>query len=126
MILFYFLFDYLNSKKTGVKTITLNCPDVACKKLAYALEQYADAAYPPGASECSQASRAAILDAVASINLQCATKTGAVSVSRRLRSNIKAALRYAAENEQADPVYELLTREISGIAVNQADWDKLA
>lgn len=90
-----------------------------------ALEIYADAAYPPGASECSQASRAAILDAVASINLQSATKTGEVSVSRRLRSNIKAALRYAAQNAQADPVYERLIREVSGTVVSQADWDNL-
>jgi hypothetical protein len=105
-----------------VKTITLHCPGFALTQLASSLELYANAAYPPGASECSQASRAALLDTVASINLQVATKTDEVTVSRRLRSNILAALRYAAENESNNPVYGLLIKAVSGEVVAGDEW----
>lgn len=105
-----------------MKTLTLHCPGFALSQLASSLEEYANAAYPPGASECSQASRAALLDVAASINLQVATKKDEITVSRRLRSHIKAALHYAVENRSTNPVFELLLKAVSGEVVAEDEW----
>ena len=105
-----------------MKTITLHCPVFALEQLASTLEAYANAAYPPGASECSQASRAALLDVVTSIYLQVATNKDEVTVSRRLRSHIKAALQYAVENQGAKPVLALLLKALSGETIAREEW----
>ena len=108
-----------------MKTIELNCPDEALSILTYCLSIYADAAYPPGASECAQVSHAALIDAASNIQRQKQEKKFPVIVSRRLRSNIIAALDYCQKQDKTNLVYVLLKNEVLGESVTAAEWLEL-
>ena len=104
------------------KLISLCCPTEAILILVKCLNSYAEAAYPKGASECSQASRAALLDAALKIKLQCDNKQFPVNFSRRLSTSLKAALIYCDENHK-NPLHDLLIKAISGDEVKKSEWD---
>lgn len=103
------------------KLITLDCPKEAIEILVNCITTYAHAAYPEGASECAQASRAALLDAALQIKRQAENNDFPVQFSRRLGTNIKAALLYCDETYNK-PQHELLIKAISGQKVNKREW----
>ena len=107
-----------------MKIIELDGPDSVLSKLAECLSHYANAAYPPGASECALAARAALLDAAESIKQQIEKNNFPVTVSRRLKTNIKAALSYCAEEDNNDSQYALLIKIMSGEVVAADEWEK--
>lgn len=78
------------------KHLTLSAPAELLKELCEALRLYADAAWPPGGSECSQAARETMLNLVQGIEASIETGTPA-SMSRRSRATVRAAIGYYAE-----------------------------
>lgn len=109
-----------------MKVITFTCPQYAATKLAHCMKHYADAAYPPGASECAQASREALYNAAEDILRQCANTNERFTISRRLRTNIKAALTYCEQEAENETVYPLLIKVIKGETVDKNQWPNLA
>jgi len=105
-----------------MKTVTLKCPQHAAMKLGHCLQHYADAAYPPGASECAQASRAALFGAAESILTQSNNDSESIDISRRLRTNIKAALTYCEQQSEDKKIYQQLLKTLSGEAVSKDEW----
>lgn len=77
----------------AAKKLTLACTEQEKTILCEAIRLYAEAAYPPGGSQCAQVARETLLDAVRSIDEQFASK-GQAEVSRRLRAQFKSALEY--------------------------------
>jgi hypothetical protein len=76
------------------RTFSLHC-DVAVKDIVTAaLREYAYAAYPEGGSECAQVARYTLLQAVDTIEAGIRNEAGEVQLSRRLRTQLKAALDY--------------------------------
>ncbi len=74
------------------KTVRLSCSHELARGLATALRAFAQAAYPPGGSECAQAARAALLDTAA----QCEAHTdGVLVLRRRLMPQLRAAVRWS-------------------------------
>lgn len=66
--------------------------------LTNAIQVYCDAAYPPGGSECAQAAREALLNILPQLqNLSPGDET--VTISRRMRSHLKAAVNYYCEQQ---------------------------
>ncbi len=76
------------------KTLLLQCDVTVRDILCTALREYAHAAYPEGGSECAQVARYTLLQAADTIEAGISDETGEVQVSRRLRTNLKAALEY--------------------------------
>lgn len=64
--------------------------------LCAAIRLYAEAAYPPGGSECAQVAHETLLEAAHAIDEQFAT-SGRAEVSSRLRGQLNAALDYYAD-----------------------------
>ena len=83
----------------SAKQIILHCNHRQRQLLSQAIRAYVAAAYPPGGSECAQAAREALLnaaldcDAVAEAEMQ-------LLFSRRMRSFLRAAMQYFAEQPQ--------------------------
>ncbi len=74
------------------KTVRLSCSRELASGLATALRAFAQAAYPLGGSECSQAARAALLDTAA----QCeAHMDGPLVLRRRLMPQLRTAVRWS-------------------------------
>jgi len=72
-------------------------------QLAQALSSYANAAFPPGGSDCAQVSRETLLESARQIAAQAAGATGA-QLRRRQRTLFKAALQwYFSEEGPGDP-----------------------
>ena len=74
--------------------MTLHAPYPAIELISQAMQTYANAAYPPGGSECAQSAREALLVASDSLIKQFDAATNTSTVSRRLRSHIRAAVEY--------------------------------
>lgn len=53
------------ARKAKARTVAIHCDFHTAARLAQAIRGYADAAYPAAGSECSQVSRAALLDTAA-------------------------------------------------------------
>jgi len=83
------------------KTLKIRADSVMHAQLVAALRVYAEAAYPPGGSECGQAAREALLN----VALQLEAAGGeTVQISRRVRPRLKAAIDYYAEQDSSvDP-----------------------
>lgn len=82
-----------------------------------ALRQYAEAAYPPGGSECGQVARAALMDAADALQSGF-TETGThAEVSRRLRAHMKAAVRYYSEQHQHGVPLTCMEKFIMGVPI---------
>jgi hypothetical protein len=71
--------------------------------LAQALFAYAQAAYPPGGSECAQVSREALQESASEIAANAATESGA-QLRRRQRTQMKAAVKwYFSDDGPGEP-----------------------
>jgi len=78
----------------ATKTFSLHC-DAAVKGIVTAaLREYAHAAYPEGGSECAQVARYTLLQAADTVEAGIRNEAGEVRLSRRLRTQLKAALEY--------------------------------
>lgn len=77
-----------------MKTISLSGPYPVMQALSDAIALYADAAYPPGGSDCAQAARAGLLDAATGINEQLVRGQPEIVISRRIMSHIKSAIQF--------------------------------
>jgi phage gp29-like protein len=103
------------------KTLTLSAPPELLQELCSVLRLYADAAWPPGGSECGQAARETLLNAVQGIEASIAADMPA-SMSRRLRATVRAASDYyvealATRGEQFAARAALLEEMLTGQAV---------
>lgn len=78
------------------KMLTIECQDNLREDLVTAITHYAYAAYPPGGSECAQASREALETLAQSIKPQTAdpVETSPFQIKTRQRSTIKAAINW--------------------------------
>jgi len=88
------------------KTMQIQADRSLREELAAALRFYAEAAYPPGCSECGQAAREALLNTEAQL-LQD-TDSGPVTISRRVKPRLKAALEYYCEYHSEANLQQLL------------------
>lgn len=79
------------------KTVSLDCDMRLAQALATAVRAYADAAYPPGGSECAQVARAALMDAAAGFE---GHREGPLVVRKRLLPQLKAAVRWYLSQER--------------------------
>lgn len=108
------------------KTIRIECPPAMLKVLSEAIREYAEAAYPPGGSECGQVAKQALLDAVDKLESGFAVSGGVYAeLSRRLRAHVKAACQYYAERHQRSDMGTLLLRLLDGEVINEAEYSSL-
>lgn len=85
----------------ATRTLSLHC-DVAVRDLlCTAIREYAHAAYPQGGSECAQVARYTLLQTADAIEAGITESNTEVQVSRRLRTQLKAALAYYFERLDA-------------------------
>ena len=90
----------LNDTPDGMKqrVVDIDCDAASARELAGALRAYADAAYPPGGSECAQVARGTLLDTAAA----CERHSGGVLPLRRRQMPIlRTAVRWWL-SERAD------------------------
>ena len=101
--------------------IRIECPPVLQKIFCLAIHEYVEAAYPPGCSECGQVARAALTDAAEKLEVDFAANGGVYAeISRRLRSHLKAAFQYYAEQHQnGHEVETVLNRLLQGEIIKQ-------
>ncbi len=78
----------------ATKTLSLHCDVEVRDILTAALREYAHAAYPEGGSECAQVARYTLLQAADTVEAGVTNDSGVVQLSRRLRTQLKAALEY--------------------------------
>ncbi|MGV6827728.1 MAG: hypothetical protein ACWA5Q_12215 [bacterium] len=81
------------------KTVRLQAAPEVLSLLATAIATYADAAYPPGGTECSQVARETLMDSARSIKAQA--QNGVVEIRTRQRRMIAAATEWFSD-EQLD------------------------
>lgn len=113
-----------------MKTISLTGPVPALQMLSEVIQHYADAAYPVGGSECAQTARAGLLDTVEKINQQIEQGLLHVTISRRIKSHIKAAIQYylqmfAEPNLEKEPALhrsQLMLAMLDGKSVADDEW----
>ena len=87
----------LNSNKVGLiiqMKIGLVYPQTEYGNDPGAIREFAHAAYPAGGSECAQVARYTLLNVAADIDTAIESNADEVTVSRRIRPNLKAALDY--------------------------------
>ena len=85
----------------AAKTLSINCSEQHQQDLCTAIRLYAEAAYPPGGSECAQVARETLVDVARSIDEQF-SETGYAEIRRRLRTQLKAAVEFYAEAAQLE------------------------
>lgn len=83
------------------KMLTIKCQNNLCEALANAITQYAHAAYPPGGSECAQASREA-LETIAHTIKTADINDASFQIKARQRSTLKAAINWYFGEAQPD------------------------
>jgi hypothetical protein len=76
------------------KTLSIQAPSEQLGELVDVLGRYADAAWPPGGSECAQASRDALMTTAESLRRQLLDQPKQLEFSRRQRATFRAALEY--------------------------------
>ena len=110
------------------KTFRIQAEAERARLLSRQLRAYADAAYPPGASECAQSAHAALSEAADSI--EYAADAGAYAeISVRLRAMMKAAVRYhyqdgsGSDSNNGDRELALMLRLAAGEAVDTRSSD---
>jgi hypothetical protein len=104
------------------KTIRIECPAALQEILCAAIREYAEAAYPPGGSECGQVARAALMDAAEKLEADFAASGGVYAEpSRRLRSHFKAAFRFYVEQHQRQELEPLLLRLLQGDVIGDSE-----
>lgn len=92
------------------REIELGCPAALAVELAGALRAYAEAAYPPGGSECAQVAREALLDTANSID---AATAGVIRLPRRQLPLLRAAVTWYFD--AADPGRAALGQALQGL-----------
>lgn len=97
----------------SAKVLNLKLSEPLAQSLSQCLRYYVEAAYPPGASDCAQVARATLLDAAQTIDSQVREQAGLIQVSRRLRSQLKAALEYC----QIEQVCGISNNDVTEILV---------
>lgn len=98
------------------KTISLEAPPEALVELSRILRIYAEAAWPPGGSECAQASRESLISVANDIELAQQNTPGRAEFSRRQRATFRAALEYASESpelEASREIYQTLLLQLT-------------
>jgi hypothetical protein len=78
----------------AARTLVLQCDNSIREILSRAITEFAHAAYPEGGSECAQVARYTLLNAAADIDAAIESDAGEVTISRRIRPNVKAAMDY--------------------------------
>ncbi len=103
------------------KTIRIECPPVLQKIFCAAIREYVEAAYSPGCSECGQVARAALMDAAEKLESDFLANAGEYAeISCRLRSHLKSAFQYYAEQHKHGHETEtLLNRLLEGEAIDE-------
>jgi hypothetical protein len=76
------------------RVLTLRCDVVIKDLLCRAIREYAHAAYPEGGSDCAQVARYTLLEAASAIDTAISADHAEAAVSRRLRTNLQAAIDY--------------------------------
>ena len=103
------------------KKIMLVGPPRLQTAVCMALREYAEAAYPPGGSECAQVARAALMDAALDLESGFAATGSHAELSRRLRGNTKAAIQYFCEQHDQADLLPWLERFISGQEIGEQE-----
>lgn len=83
----------LKRSRPGMKQriVDVDCDAASARELARALRAYADAAYPPGGSECTQVARSTLLDTAAGCEQHSG---GALPLRRRQLPILRSAVRW--------------------------------
>lgn len=109
-----------------MKVIILKAPLNAMLSFSRIIETYVDAAYPPGGSECAQSAREALLTAAARLQHEYDSANGTVSVSRRIKAHLKAALSYYSDSQQQNRQVQLqreqLLKCLDGADITDESW----
>lgn len=85
-------------------------------ELIAVLRRYAEAAWPPGGSECAQASRESLLSTADALEAALGKDPGSLAYKRRQRAVFRAALEYHLEHpgfEMHRSVHETLLQQLS-------------
>jgi uncharacterized protein YqkB len=89
----------------AARTLVLHCDNSIREILSRAIREFARAAYPEGGSECAQVARYTLLNVASGIDAAIESNAGEVLLSRRIRPNLKAALDYHFDlNDAAEAV----------------------
>ena len=113
----------------AARTLVLQCDNSIREILSRAITEFAHAAYPEGGSECAQVARYTLLNVAADIDAAIESDAGEVTISRRIRPNVKAALDYhfdlidAASGHGSVAQRALFAGLLKGEAVTLADLD---
>ena len=102
------------------KLLRIECPAVLAQRLSEALREYAEAAYPPGCSECGQVARAALEDAAGLLTSGIDNAQPYVELNKRIRAHLKAAVEYHCQQSENVIWQELLMQLLRGEAVQQS------
>lgn len=103
------------------RPLRIECPVALQEVLSIAIREYAEAAYPPGGSECAQVARQALMDAAEKLETDFIANGGEYAeVSRRLRAHLKAAMHYYVEQHQCENLLPLLLQLLEGQPVTTA------
>lgn len=107
-----------------MKELVLHCPPVIIDLLNDAIQIYAQAAYPPGGSECAQSAREALLVTAQKLLQDFNSDSGTSKMSRRIRSHVKAALEYYFEIHPGYSTQQqlLVSRVLAGETVTLEQW----
>lgn len=89
------------------KTMTLEASPEHLFELSRALHIYAEAAWPPGGSECAQASHEALTSTADAIAQAQQLTPGRAEFSRRQKATFRAALEYATEQTELEAKREI-------------------
>lgn len=104
------------------KKLIISGPPVCQQALCTALRRYASAAYPPGCSECGQATRESLMEIVLRLEMGFAA-TGNAEVSRRLRSLMNLAVAWHCNEEDEPALQRCLEKMISGEPVSMDEYE---
>jgi hypothetical protein len=113
----------------AARTLVLHCDNSVREILSRAVREFAHAAYPEGGSECAQVARYTLLNVAADLDAAIEANAGEVHLSRRIRPNLKAALEYhfdlqdAASGHGTAMQRELFAGLLKGEAVNVTDLE---
>jgi hypothetical protein len=113
----------------AARTLVLHCDNSVREILSRAVREFAHAAYPEGGSECAQVARYTLLNVATDLDAAIEANAGEVHLSRRIRPNLKAALEYhfdlqdAASGHGTTMQRELFAGLLKGEAVNVTDLE---
>lgn len=108
-----------------MKIIHLQCPQPALVLLQRILIEYADAAYPPGASECAQSAHQAMHMAAQSLLDSYDDEHGTTQFNKRMRAQAKAAIEYYFEDPARQNILTCkapLLALLQGQAITAQQW----